>query len=188
MCEFRVAMFHFTFFLVAGDSWVGTSSHEKLRDALLGGWVFDGGRGQQQEAVEEAGGRENARGTSQVAVPPALHRTAQTQGAPRQEEEPQSHQGWRAGNTIKFLCFDNMKAGLEIKLLFFREPNCIFSSYLEMLCIETCTSLGSLQKFEGATREFKRALGSRHPLISSPGRVTPIPDHFFLFFLNLSCI
>ena len=30
------------------------------------------------------------------------------------------------------------------------------------------TSLGSLQKFEGAAGEFKGAHGSRHPLISSP--------------------
>ena len=29
--------------------------------------------------------------------------------------------------------------------------------------------LGSLQKFEGAAGAFKVALGSRHPLISSPG-------------------
>ena len=40
--------------------------------------------------------------------------------------------------------------------------------YVEMLCIKTSTSLGSLQKFEEATGEFKGALGSRHPLISSP--------------------
>ena len=42
-----------------------------------------------------------------------------------------------------------------------------------MFCIETSIlyniSLGSLQKFEGATGEFKRALGSWYPLISSPG-------------------
>ena len=37
-----------------------------------------------------------------------------------------------------------------------------------MLCVETSTSLGSLQKFEGAAGEFKGAHGSRHPLISSP--------------------
>ena len=37
-----------------------------------------------------------------------------------------------------------------------------------MLFIETSTFLGSLQKFEGAAGEFKGALCSRHPLISSP--------------------
>ena len=37
-----------------------------------------------------------------------------------------------------------------------------------MLHIETSTSLGSLQKFEGATGELKGALSSCHPLISSP--------------------
>ena len=37
-----------------------------------------------------------------------------------------------------------------------------------MLYIETSTFLGSLQKFEGAAGEFKGALCSRHPLISSP--------------------
>ena len=57
--------------------------------------------------------------------------------------------------------------GLEIKF-FSREPNCIFKSYLKVLCTEISTSLGSLQKFEGAPGEFKGALGSRHPLISSP--------------------
>ena len=38
-----------------------------------------------------------------------------------------------------------------------------------MLCIETSTTFGSLQKFEGAAGEFKGALGSRLPLISNPG-------------------
>ena len=55
-------------------------------------------------------------------------------------------------------------SGLEISF-FFREPNCIFY-------IETSTSFCALQKFEGAPGEFKGALGSRHPLISSPGRRT----------------
>ena len=41
------------------------------------------------------------------------------------------------------------------KVLFFsREPNCIFKIYLKVLCIETSTSLGSLQKFEGAQENF----------------------------------
>ena len=59
-------------------------------------------------------------------------------------------------------------AGLEIKI-FSREPNCIFKKYLKALCIETSSFLGSLQKFEGAAGEFRGALGSWHPLISSPG-------------------
>ena len=37
-----------------------------------------------------------------------------------------------------------------------------------MLCTEISTSLGSLQKFEGAPGEFKGALGSWQPLILSP--------------------
>ena len=57
--------------------------------------------------------------------------------------------------------------GLEVKF-FSREPNCIFKSYLKVLCIEISTALGSLQKFEGAAGEFKGALGYRHPLILSP--------------------
>ena len=57
--------------------------------------------------------------------------------------------------------------GLETKF-FSREPKCIFQSYLKVLRIETSTTLGSLQKFEGAAGEFKGALCSWHPLISSP--------------------
>ena len=49
--------------------------------------------------------------------------------------------------------------GLNIKF-FSREPNCIFQSYLTVLCIETCTSLGSLKKFEHAAGEFKGAPGT----------------------------
>ena len=52
--------------------------------------------------------------------------------------------------------------------VFSRESNCIFTSYLKVLRIETSTSLGSLQKFEGAAGQFKEVLGSWHPLISSP--------------------
>ena len=37
-----------------------------------------------------------------------------------------------------------------------------------MLCIEISISLGSLQIFEGAAREFKGILGSQLPLILSP--------------------
>ena len=61
-------------------------------------------------------------------------------------------------------------SGLEIKI-FSREPNCIFKSHLQVLCIETNIFLGSLQKFEGAAGGFNEALGSQHPLISSPGCV-----------------
>ena len=50
-----------------------------------------------------------------------------------------------------------MFSGLKV---FFREPNCIFKSYLKVLRIETSTSLDSLKKFEGAPGEFKGALGS----------------------------
>ena len=45
--------------------------------------------------------------------------------------------------------------------------------YQEMLYIETSTSLGSLHKFEGASGELNEALGSRHPLISSPALMLP---------------
>ena len=58
-------------------------------------------------------------------------------------------------------------SGLEIKP-FSREPNCIFKSYLKELCIETSTSLSSLQRFEGAAGKFKGALGSWHPLVLGP--------------------
>ena len=57
--------------------------------------------------------------------------------------------------------------GLEIKI-FSREPNCIFRSHLQLLCIETSTFLGSLQKFEGAAGEFKGVLSSRHPFNFEP--------------------
>ena len=39
--------------------------------------------------------------------------------------------------------------GSKLKRIF-REPNSIFKSYLNVLCIETSTTFGSLQKFEGA--------------------------------------
>ena len=45
-----------------------------------------------------------------------------------------------------------------------------------MLCIETSTSLGDLQKFEGAAGEFKGALGSQHPLILSPEYIEILVD------------
>ena len=60
-------------------------------------------------------------------------------------------------------------AGLEIKI-FSREPNCIFMSFIKVVCMSNSTYLGSLQKFEGATGAFKGVEGSRHPLISSPDR------------------
>ena len=44
----------------------------------------------------------------------------------------------------------------------------MFQSYLKVFCIETSTFLGSLEKFDGAARGVDGALGSRHPLISSP--------------------
>ena len=44
-------------------------------------------------------------------------------------------------------------SGLEIKF-FSREPNCIFKSHLQVLCIEISTFLGSLQKFEGAAGDL----------------------------------
>ena len=40
-------------------------------------------------------------------------------------------------------------AGHEIRI-FSRVPNCFFKSHLQLLCIETRTSLGSLLKFEEA--------------------------------------
>ena len=46
------------------------------------------------------------------------------------------------------------------------------------MCISYSTPLGSLQRFEGATGEFKGALGSRLQIISSPVKVkeyTQIP-------------
>ena len=52
-----------------------------------------------------------------------------------------------------------------------------------MLCIETSTFLGSLQKFEGADGEFKGALGSRHSLISSP-EISPEGTIFFCFLME----
>ena len=51
---------------------------------------------------------------------------------------------------------------------FFREPNCISKSDLMVLCIETSTSLGSLQTFEGTAGDFKGAPCSQRPFISSP--------------------
>ena len=59
--------------------------------------------------------------------------------------------------------FNGVISGPET-IFFPREPNCIFKCYLKVLCLENSTSLGSLEKCEGAAR----ALGSRHPLISSP--------------------
>ena len=55
----------------------------------------------------------------------------------------------------------------------------IFKSYLKVLCIETSTSLGSMQKFDGAAGEFKGALGSRLQLISSS--VTLKSDYKLIF-------
>ena len=52
------------------------------------------------------------------------------------------------------------------KLSFFQGAQ---QHFQEVLCIETSTSLGSLQKYEQAAGEFKGALGSRLVLIFSPG-------------------
>ena len=67
-----------------------------------------------------------------------------------------------------FLSFISGFSGLEIS----REPNCIFISFIKVLCIANSTSLGSLQKFEGVAGVFKGALGSQHPLISSPDSIS----------------
>ena len=42
-----------------------------------------------------------------------------------------------------------------VQLCFPRELNCIFKSYLWVLCIETKISLGSMLNFEEAAGEFK---------------------------------
>ena len=68
------------------------------------------------------------------------------------------------------LRFQPSTSGLEIKILS-RKPECIFISFLKVFCMSNNTYLGSLQKFEGAAGAFKGALGSRHPLISSPEHV-----------------
>ena len=86
-------------------------------------------------------------------------------------------------------------SGLEIKC-FSKEPNCIFKSYLKVLCIETGTlycivlyfidcsariqklTFCSLQELEGAKEEFKGALGSWHPAISSPDLVKNYISYF----------
>ena len=46
------------------------------------------------------------------------------------------------------------QTGLEIKFFFFQGVNCIFESYLKVVSIDASTSLGSLQKFEGVTKEL----------------------------------
>ena len=50
-------------------------------------------------------------------------------------------------------CTVYVEQGLKLSF-FFREPNCILESYLNVVSIETSTSLDTLQEFEGATREF----------------------------------
>ena len=64
---------------------------------------------------------------------------------------------------------------LKIKIVLFRVPNRFFKSYLKVLIIETSTSLGSLQKFEGAAGELKGALSSWLQLISSPAYACQLP-------------
>ena len=50
---------------------------------------------------------------------------------------------------------DYLYLKLYLLSVFSLEPNCIFNTYLKVLCIETSTSMGSMQKFEGAKGEFK---------------------------------
>ena len=55
------------------------------------------------------------------------------------------------------------------KLSFFPgSQTAISKSFLKVLCIENSTSLGSLQKYEGAAGDFNGAQGSWYPFISSP--------------------
>ena len=92
-----------------------------------------------------------------------------------QQELSNEYQHDRVQIVFKNLCilvlWAKVASASEGLRFFSREPNCIFKSHLQVLCIETSTFLGSLQIFEGAAGEFKGALGSPHPLISSPARV-----------------
>ena len=73
---------------------------------------------------------------------------------------------------VEGLTWWKLYSGLEIKILEF-----IQGAQLHLLMLprdvvyhtETNISLGYLHKSEGAEGEFKGALSSRHPLISSPG-------------------
>ena len=76
-----------------------------------------------------------------------------------------------------------MATVLNISLFFSREPNCIFKSYLKVLCIETSTSLGYLRKFEESAEDFKGDLGSQLQLNTSRRRFqgslgVPVPANF----------
>ena len=56
-----------------------------------------------------------------------------------------------------------------LKIIFFPgSPIASYGHFLRVLCKESSTSLGSMQKFEEASGKFKGALGSWHPLILSP--------------------
>ena len=77
----------------------------------------------------------------------------------REEEMEEEEKEDEEEEMIKGAC-ELSCSGLKIDL-FSREPNCIFKRYLKVLCIETSTSLGTLQKFEEAARKIKGALGSQ---------------------------
>ena len=55
-------------------------------------------------------------------------------------------------------CSTDVMQGLKLRF-FSREFDCIFISFMKVLCISSSTSLGSLQKFEGTAGEFKAAFG-----------------------------
>ena len=55
------------------------------------------------------------------------------------------------------LCSPSSVRARNSVFFFFMEPNCIFKSYLKVLCIETSKTFGSLHNFEGAPGEFKGA-------------------------------
>ena len=58
--------------------------------------------------------------------------------------------------------------GIEIIIIFTREPNCIFEIYIKMLCIETSTSLNSLQKFEASTGSLRYRYRSHKARMGPP--------------------
>ena len=93
--------------------------------------------------------RKLAKSKAKLKLKKVLQKKCATAAAPGEEErEEESEEG--KNFTLVYFHY----TGLEIKVLS-REPNCIFKSYLKVVCIETCTSFGSLLKFEGASGEFK---------------------------------
>ena len=54
------------------------------------------------------------------------------------------------------------------KYFFSREPTWVFKTYIQVLSIETSTSLGSLQKFESIAGELKVIIGAQLQLTLSP--------------------